>query len=321
MTKLGLITILLLFCQFTHLWAQQEIREIKVSGSFQHFPAKQFLQKLENQHSIHFYYQEEWIDTMVINNTFDEIPLVQVMNKLFGQGSIGYRFFQNSVVLFPRASMVGNNQKPEESTVLYLGDPINIGRYKTAIIRGTVTDGKSGDRLPGAIVYVRDMDKGINTNSRGEFDIELPTGRHHLQISYIGFEPRQQDVELIESGDVVFDLFEETHNLEEIKITGENTNASRTQMSMMRVNAKQIKELPVLMGEADVIKSVVMMPGVQSVGELSSGFNVRGGNADQNPVLIDGAPVYNTSHLFGFFSMINPDAVSIVQGWLAGQLR
>jgi hypothetical protein len=318
MTKLALTITLFFFGQVSQLWAQEELSEIKVSGSFQHAPLAQFIQNLEKQQAIHFYYQDEWIDTMEVNLVFDEMPLVQVLNRLFGQSRLGYRFFQNSIVLFPRASVAGKGQSLDESSVLYIGDPINIGRYKKATIRGTIMDGKLGDRLPGAIIYVRDLDKGASTNGQGEFEIELPTGKHHLQISFVGFEPMQQEIELIESGDAIFDLFEESHNLQEIKVSANNTNASRTQMSMMRVDAKQIKELPVLMGEADVIKSVVMMPGVQSVGELSSGFNVRGGNVDQNLVLIDGAPVYNTSHLFGFFSMINPDAVSDVTFYKGG---
>ena len=318
MFKLFLVTTSLFLCFISQVFAQNEIREIKVSGTFNQIPVEQFFQKLAEQNQIQFYYKKEWVDTLTVNSVFNEIPLVQVLNKLFGVGKLSYRFFQNEVVFFPRESLGGTSPRFEESAILYIGDPINVGRYKTATIKGTVTDGKLGDRLSGAIIYVRDMDKGISTNNQGEFEIELPVGRHHLQISYVGFEPRQQDIELIENGDVVFDLFEETHNLDEIRITGDNTNASRTQMSMMRVNAKQIKELPVLMGEADVIKSVVMMPGVQSVGELSSGFNVRGGNADQNLVLLDGAPVYNTSHLFGFFSMINPDAVSDVTLYKGG---
>ncbi|HKJ42846.1 MAG TPA: TonB-dependent receptor, partial [Sunxiuqinia sp.] len=318
MTKRFLIAAIFFLCSFLNGLAQDEISELKVSGNFSHTPTEQFITNLEHQYNIHFYYKKEWLDSLTVNGVFDQIPLIQVLNKFFGQGKLSYLFFQNSVVLFPRASVAGEHRFLDEASVLYIGDPINIGRYKEATIKGTVTDGKTGDRLSGAVVYVRDMDEGISTNNRGEFEMQLPTGRHHLKISFVGFEPQQQEIDLIEDGDVVFDLFEETHNLDEIKITGDNTNTSRTQMSMVRMDAREIKKLPVLMGEADVIKSVVMMPGVQSVGELSSGFNVRGGNADQNLVLIDGAPVYNTSHLFGFFSMINPDAVSDVTLYKGG---
>ena len=318
MPKFNLIVFILLLGCFFNSKAQEVSKEIKISGSYNQTSLADFFHSLEDKYPIHFYYQQDWIDSLTINRTFDDIPLVQVLNRLFGQSPLSYRFFQGSVVLFPRKSVDKHLQVSNKSTVLVIGDPVNVGRYKRATIKGTITDGKLGDRLPGAIVYVRDQDKGISTNSRGEFEMELPTGRHLLQLSYVGFEPLRQEIELVEDGEIMFDLFEETHSLEEITVKGDHANASRTQMSMMRVNAKEIKKLPVLMGEADVIKSVVMMPGIQSVGELSSGFNVRGGNADQNLVLLDGAPIYNTSHLFGFFSMINPDAISDVTLYKGG---
>ena len=317
MPKFNLILVCLLFVSFYQANAQSDVKEIEISGSYNNTSAIDFFNLLEDQYHLKVYYQKEWIDSLVVGSSFDQIPVVQVFNKLFGQGDISYGFFQGAIVLFPRSTS-GKGGSYKESAVLYIGDPINEGRYQNATIKGTVTDGKIGDRLNGAIVYVRDLEEGFTTNAKGEFEIPLSTGSHQLQISFVGFEPVQQEIELFEDGEVVFELFEETHNLDEITVTGDNSNASRTQMSMMKVNSKVIKELPVLMGEADVIKSMIMMPGVQSVGELSSGFNVRGGNSDQNLVLLDGAPIYNTSHLFGFFSMINPDAVSDVTLYKGG---
>jgi len=134
----------------------------------------------------------------------------------------------------------------------------------------------------------------------------------------MSFENQYQKIRLIQDGNADFDLFEQTHTIAEVTVVGENSKASKAQMSMIKMTAVTLKELPVLMGEADLIKSMVMMPGVQSVGEMSSGFNVRGGNTDQNLVLLDGSPVFNTTHLFGFFSMINPDAVEDVTLYKGG---
>lgn len=315
MQRFFLIVFLLFIANISYAQNQDSVKEINISGSFNDTSAEDFFTFLEENYGINVYYQEDWIDSLIVGSTFDEIPLIQVLNRLFGQGKITYEFFQGSIVLFPRSSSV---RSYDEASVLYIGDPINEGRYSKAIVSGTVIDGKIGERLTGAIVYVRDMEKGFTTNARGEFEIELPTGKHQLQINFVGFEPVTRDIEVFEDGEVVFELFEETHNLDEVTVTADNSNSTRTQMSMMKVNSKVIKELPVLMGEADVIKSVIMMPGVQSVGELSSGFNVRGGNSDQNLVLMDGAPIFNTSHLFGFFSMINPDAVSNVTLYKGG---
>ncbi len=295
--------------------AQNTVKELRISGSFNNTPVVDFLNYLEDNYQLKTYYQKEWIDSLVVGSTFDEIPIIQVLNRMFGQGNLTYDFFQESIVLYPRTS---SGKTYTESSVLYIGDPLNEGRYSKATISGTITDGKNGERLPGAVVFVKDIEKGFTADSNGEFDMELETGTHQLQINFVGFEPVTQEVELIEDGEVIFELFEETHNLDEITVTANDNNSSRTQMSMMEVKSKAIKELPVLMGEADVIKSVVMMPGVQSVGELSSGFNVRGGNSDQNMVLMDGAPIFNTSHLFGFFSMLNPDAINSVTLYKGG---
>ncbi len=291
---------------------QQESKDIKISGNYQDVPVEQFLKDLERNYNIRSFYKHEWLDSVYIDAHLDHIPLYLALNKVLDQGSISFRFFQNSIVLFPK-SVTGEFVMPDNSqSVMTIGNFINRGRFPRATLKGIITDGKNGERLIGAIVQVPDLNAAGTSNAQGEFVLELPTGRHKLKLSYIGFEPQFLEIDLIENGDVLLELFEDTHNLNEITVKGERNSCSKTQMSMTRVNPKTIKELPVLMGEADVIKSVVMMPGVQSTGELSSGINVRGGNSDQNLVLLNGAPIFNTSHLFGFFSTLNPDGISDV---------
>ena len=162
-------------------------------------------------------------------------------------------------------------------------------------LQGRVLEGKTGEPLPGAVVYNPETKVGVTTNSRGRYSIELPTGDQHLVVSFMSFEKQSQKVRLIQDGKSDFELFEESHNIAEVTVIGDESKVSKAQMSMIKMSSIVMKELPVLMGEADLIKSMVMMPGVQSVGEMSSGFNVRGGNTDQNLVLLDGAPVFNTT--------------------------
>ncbi|MBV5311665.1 MAG: carboxypeptidase-like regulatory domain-containing protein [Prolixibacteraceae bacterium] len=290
----------------------QNIQEKLITGKFQKVSLQEFFSKLEKDYDIHFYYRSEWIKTYVINQDFKDTPLIQVLNLLFDRQPLSFRFFQNnSVVVFPKG--IDGRQKigSDEPQIIVIGDPLNEGRYTSAHITGKIIDGKNAEPLTGAIVFHPQTGIGTTTNSKGVFELDLPTGDHTLQVSFMGYEALTQKIKLIENGPLNFELFEESHNLEEVTVTGD-TKASKAQMSMIKVNSRIMKELPVLMGEADVIKSVIMMPGVQSVGEMSSGFNVRGGNTDQNLILMDGAPVFNTSHLFGFFSMINPDAVKDV---------
>ena len=291
----------------------QNIQEKLITGNFQKTSLQDFFNTLEKSYDIRFYYRPEWIKTYVINQEFKDTPLIQVLNLLFERQSLSFRFFQNnSVVIFPKGTDGRQKIGSDEPQILVIGDPLNEGRYNSAHIKGKVLDGKNTEPLTGAVVFHPQTGLGTTTKADGTFELDLPTGDHTLQVSFMGYEVLSQKIKLIENGSVSFELFEESHNLEEVTVMGDDSKASKSQMSMIKVNSRIMKELPVLMGEADVIKSVVMMPGVQSVGEMASGINVRGGNTDQNLILMDGAPVFNTSHLFGFFSMINPDAVKDV---------
>ena len=293
--------------------SSQEIQEKTISGKFEKTSLQEFFNTLEQNYGIRVYYKTEWIKTYVINQEFKDTPLVQALNLLFDRQPLTYRFFQNnSVVIYPKGTDGKNISDTNEPQVMIIGDPLNLGRYATAKLKGKILDGKTSEPLTGAIVFDPQTGTGTTSDARGNYEMDLPTGEQTLQISFMGFEVLNQQIKLIESGNAVFELFEESHNLEEVTVTGEDVKASKAQMSMVKVNSRIMKELPVLMGEADVIKSVIMMPGVQSVGEMSSGFNVRGGNNDQNLILMEGAPVFNSSHMFGFFSMINPDAVKDV---------
>ena len=291
----------------------QNIQEKIINGKFQKTSLEQFFKTIEKDYDVHFYYRTEWIKSYVINQDFKDMPLIQALNLLFDRQPVSFKFFQNnSVVIFPIGSDGRSISKSNEPQVIVIGDPLNEGRYATARLKGKILDGKNSEPLVGAVVFHPQTGIGTTSNANGNFELELPTGDYTLKISFMGYEVLTQKIKLIESGSANFELFEETHNLEEVTVTGDNTKASKSQMSMIKVNSRIMKELPVMMGEADIIKSVIMMPGVQSVGEMSSGFNVRGGNTDQNLILMDGAPVFNTSHMFGFFSMINPDAVQDV---------
>jgi hypothetical protein len=303
---------ILIFFLNLELFAQP-IQEKRINGKFQKVNLQEFFNALEKDYNIHFYYRTEWVKTYVVNQEFKDTPLIQVLNLLFDRQPLSFRFFQNnSVVVFPKGSDGRRKIGADEPQILVIGDPMNEGRYNSAQIKGKVLDGKNTDPLAGAVVFHPQTGIGPTTNANGTFELDLPTSDHTLQVSFMGYEILSQQIKLIENGTVNFELFEESHNLEEVTVMGDDTKATKAQMSMVKVNSRIMKELPVLMGEADVIKSVVMMPGVKSVGEMSSGFNVRGGNNDQNLILMDGAPVFNTSHLFGFFSMINPDAVKDV---------
>jgi len=314
--SLFLIITILLSAQ---LIRSQDIQEIKVTGSFTKAPIQEVFSSLEKNYGIRFFYKDEWIKSKEVTKIFTDVPLVQVMNQILADKQLTFKFFQNnSIFIFPLGADNRAGTETDDSQILVVGDPLNQGRYQRAKLQGRVLDGKNGETLAGAVVYNIESGLGISTDSKGKFTMDMATGEVHLQISFIGYENQTQKIRLIQNGSADFELFEESHLIDEVTIVGEEAKASKAQMSMIKMTSVTLKELPVLMGEADLIKSMVMMPGVQSVGEMSSGFNVRGGNTDQNLVLLDGSPVFNTTHLFGFFSMINPDAVKDVTLYKGG---
>ncbi|HEX7585007.1 MAG TPA: carboxypeptidase-like regulatory domain-containing protein, partial [Prolixibacteraceae bacterium] len=259
----------------------QNIQEKIINGKFVKTSLQEFFNTLEKEYGIHFYYRAEWIKPYVINQEFKEMPLIQVLNLLFERQPLTFRFFQNnSVVVFPKGIDGRTKTGTDEPQVLVIGDPLNEGRYSTAHLKGKILDGKNNQPLMGAIIFHPQTGIGTSTNTSGNYELDLPTGDHTLQVTFMGYEVLNQKIKLIESGTANFELFEKSHNLEEVTVKGEDSKATKAQMSMIRVNSRMLKELPVMMGETDIIKTIVMMPGIQSVGEMSSGFNVRGGNTD-----------------------------------------
>jgi hypothetical protein len=192
--------------------------------------------------------------------------------------------------------------------ILLLSTPLYAQK---ATISGYVKDATNGEALIGATVYIRQISNGTTTNEYGFYSITLPSTSYDVQFSYIGYVTQLKAVDLTVNQRIDIELDAEREELEEVVIEGEREQASveNLEMSTNKLDIKTILKIPAFLGESDVLRSIQLLPGVSTVGEGASGFNVRGGSVGQNLVLLDEAPVYNTSHLFGFFSVFNPDAV------------
>lgn len=193
------------------------------------------------------------------------------------------------------------------STNLFADDKVTLS--------GFVKDISSGENLPAATINIVELKKGINTNTYGFFSISLPKGKYTIRITYLGFEPLIQEVNLTENKKITFELTPKSVSSKEIVIKSnarKDANVKGTEMGMHQLSMESIKKLPVILGEVDVLKALQLLPGVSSAGEGQSGFYVRGGGPDQNLILLDDATVYNTGHLFGFFSVFNGDAIKSV---------
>ncbi|WP_053976534.1 TonB-dependent receptor [Mangrovimonas xylaniphaga] len=183
-------------------------------------------------------------------------------------------------------------------------------------IRGTITDASNGETLMGATAFLQGTDNGSVTNEYGFYSLTAIKGNYTLIISYMGYETQTKQISLDKDQTINFELSESATALDEVVITAEESeqiNIKKPEMSVAKLNAATIKQMPAVLGEVDVVKSIQMLPGVTNNGEGSSGFNVRGGAADQNLVLLDEAIIYNTSHFFGFFSVFNSDAIKDIK--------
>jgi len=178
-------------------------------------------------------------------------------------------------------------------------------------LSGTISEAQSGETMIGVNVLIPSLQTGVVTNQYGFYSITLPKGIHQVTYTNLGFESYSQTIELNAAVTNNVSLSQTTEMLDVVVLETdvEKTNIKTPQMSVTTLKANIIKRIPVVLGEADVLKAITLLPGVTNAGEGASGFNVRGGAADQNLVLLDEATLYNSSHLFGFFSVFNPDAI------------
>lgn len=179
-------------------------------------------------------------------------------------------------------------------------------------VTGTVRDAESGESLIGVAVLEPKLKTGVTTNEKGFYELELPTGSHVLQFSYLGFQTVEKSVTVGQKPQTLnVRLQPDVTRLNEVQVTDKkpDRNVSEMAMSVQSLDMITIKKIPALMGEVDVIKTIQLLPGVQAASEGSSGFSVRGGGTDQNLILLDDAPIYNASHFLGFFSVFNNDAI------------
>jgi len=182
-------------------------------------------------------------------------------------------------------------------------------------ISGYINDSYDGESLIGATVFVQDQQVGTTSNEYGFYSITLAPGEYVVEYRYLGYETVIKNINLTANQRIDIELGEQGTELAEVVVTAEpeDINVSGVQMSTQKLDIGTISKLPSFLGEVDVIKSLQTLPGVSTVGEGASGFNVRGGSVGQTLVLLDEAPVYNSSHLLGFFSVFNPDAVKDVK--------
>jgi hypothetical protein len=254
---------------------------------------KELFKQIENQTDFKFAFTDQ-IDTgqkyFTKTHTYSNIKIEQLIYELNKTSSIQFSIVGNNVFVkqkFPKTS-----KKKNKLTVKVLDN--------------------SGQAIIGANIYIKEAAAAFTTDKDGAFTIELQNGTYIIVITYVGFKNRERQITVYDDdANINFNLEEDSLQLDQVVVTVDKAvDVRNTQMSVNRLNMQQIKRIPGAMGEPDPLKSILTLPGVTNAGEGSSGFNVRGGAADQNLTLLDGAPVYGDSHMFGFFSIFNADIVS-----------
>ncbi len=187
-------------------------------------------------------------------------------------------------------------------------------------LSGTISDNNSNETLIGVNLFIPELKTEVTTNEYGFYSITIPKGNYSIRISYMGYQTLEEQLQLNQNTKTNFKLITNENTLKEVIITDTKTRTDirKPEMSVNKLSIAAVKKMPVVLGEVDVLKSILLLPGVTNAGEGASGFNVRGGGADQNLILLDEATIFNSSHVFGFFSVFNPDAIKDLKLYKGG---
>ncbi len=329
--------LLALFSLFATGWAQH-----KVILNLENVPVEELFNQIEQQSGYKIYCNPSELDSLVVSvKSVDEFPQ-EVLQKAFEGTMFQVSHFENQQLLF----VLKNRQlvteisedyfhlkqnverglsdyyllnpieqkATSENKVYTIGDESQTNIPEKVQLTGIVTDFRTGEPIVGAVIYDEKTMSGATTDAYGYYSLSLSSGRQRLLIRGIGLKDTQRQVQLFDNGKLDIELEEQVYSLKEVTVTSERlARVQSTTLGVERMQIKDIKNIPTAFGEVDVIRVVMMLPGVKSVGEASSGFNVRGGSTDQNLILFNSGTIYNPTHLFGFFSAFNPDLVKDIE--------
>lgn len=330
----SLIRLFTLF--FCALWlnplsGQNTAPNYSITGVYDNSTIQEVLSDIEQQTPVKFFYRKSDIPDTPVRLTFTQTPLQQVLVQLLADLNLSFLNYRDyAVVIVPQGfiqesfsadfyvalenSLRGADALLEGQPDLTIGDVETLESNGKAIIKGKVIDGTTEEPIIGATLIWKDLNTGTATDVDGSFEIEVESGRHELLIQYVGFDDFARSVAVMGSGQLDVQLDKAAINLKEVLVRAEaaNVNVESAQVGVARLDVKSIKKLPSFLGEIDVIKSLLLQPGISSIGEGAIGFNVRGGEVDQNLLMQDEGMLFNASHALGFFSTLNPELISYV---------
>ncbi len=322
--------------------AQTTPGQVKITGSFDHVLFRDFVTAVERDHPVRFYFAPQWVDSLFVDGNYENASLREVLKDVFYGHELSAAFkddrviitrgytvsmdlplnFFDPVISTPSEPSVAvfefekntHAQKAIKSTIetqlMVIGSKADRAKGGKATLAGHIREAETGEPVIGAVIYVENPWIGVATDAFGYYSVTLPKGRYTVKLKSIGLKDTRREVLLNGDGTLDIEMEEDVIPLKEVVIESEkDINVRGMQMGLERIDMRTVRQIPPALGEADILKITVTLPGVQSVGENATGFNVRGGSVDQNLMLFNDVPIFNTSHLFGFFSVFNPDVL------------
>ena len=313
--------------------------EVLLSGHLDMGTFDALVEMAENQADCHFYYQPDWVEGISVSFSGDSIGLSGILDNAFRGFDLHYLVDGSRNIIIVRGPApvrklpeyrraVGgdlpegedeitdiekryiNGRRTAEAETIIVGDKSGGRSGINVFVNGKLSDAETGEPLIGATIYIEELQKGAVSDVVGHYSLVIPSGRYSAVFNCMGMKEVHYFLDVYSDGGLNVSMEKELIPINEVTVKADRYhNVTGMQMGFERLDIKSIKEIPVVMGEKDLLRVAQMLPGVQNVGEGSSGFNVRGSPADQNLFYINKVPVYNPSHLFGFFSSFSPDII------------
>ncbi len=299
------------------------------SASFENLSIKEILYALEDLYQVEIYFQDDDQLERKFTLGFNDKKLTEVLDQLLQETTYGVLPYRDyAMVLLPKIivqesfssdyyeALSGNLNKQEDAQrKIVVGDISLLSASGKAWVKGFITDAQTEEPIIGATVRSNNTGLGTITNPDGSYELQLSAGEHQLQVTFVGYTDFFENVEIRSDGILDIQLDKGAIELSEVTVSAQAANASvgSVQIGVESIDLKTIEKLPTFLGEVDVVRSFLLQPGVSSIGEGASGFNVRGGDVDQNLILQDAGFLFNSSHALGFFSTFNSELIRTVE--------
>jgi hypothetical protein len=295
-----------------------QVLEIKIEGYDQEIALSAYLAELEKKQPVKFFFVPEWFADFKFESRHKGSSLKEGLNDILRGSDISFALFYDYAVVFikdparelERESFLRTARESKQQIVSHtIGSRSGSQKTEKVEVSGTVAEGQGKQPLAGVVVQVRTEAIRVTTDASGRYSVTIPRGSHVVTFQYLNYEEQVIDLHAYEDGSLDVAMMEIPRLLDEVVVSDHQISNVSGKVGITSLKMSEMKKMPAFLGEVDLIKQIQVLPGVTSVGEVSSGFNVRGGSVDQNLVLYDGVQIFNNSHLFGFFSAFSSDAI------------